>query len=644
MQPPLVTGTILQKRYRLLSILGQGGFGRTYLAEDQGRFNEPCALKELIPAQEDAYVLEKSRELFGREAATLYQIQHPQIPQFRATFEEDGRLFLVQDYVEGKNYRELLNQRKPAGASFAEAEVLSFLRQMLPVLAHIHSKGIIHRDISPDNIILREGDRLPVLIDFGVVKELATRLQLSTTATPVTTVGKPGYAPSEQIQTGRAYPNSDLYALAVTAIVLLTGKEPQELFDDIQLNWQWRRWSSVDDRLAAVLDRMLSYRPGDRFQSAGEVLQALDFVSNPIPNAQPPIPPPQPPIPPPQPAIPRTQARTQNVSQMHTIAVGRRPEPIHRSRSRPHQADPVIPRPSSRSIWDDPWAVFAIGIVLAILAGFTSWTVVSALFNSRQQPVNFPTPMASPTPIEPTPTPDETPTPTPTPSLEPFSQRLDLASGQLISKQGNLPANATVNYIIRGQQGQQLNTYLTGEGVLMTVLAPDQSPVDVGAQRALGWKGTLPYTGDYTIQLSPIKGLAQSDYKLNISLSDPVLPSPTPTPTPTPSDSPSPTDTQVNIQQIDFPPGEQAVSISARTTPQNIKRYLVNVQQGQVLRANVQKGAVTLDIRDPNGQLVENASGILSWEAPVSGDGNYQIDAIATKETSFTLDISVRNP
>ena len=158
LQPPLQLGTVLQNRYRVDRVLGQGGFGRTYLAEDLGRFNELCALKELIPAQADNYTLEKSQQLFQREAAILYQIQHPQVPQFRATFEEDRRLFLVQDYVAGKTYRTLLDEYQANGQTFSEAEVFHLLKQLLPVLAHIHARGIIHRDISPDNIILRESD------------------------------------------------------------------------------------------------------------------------------------------------------------------------------------------------------------------------------------------------------------------------------------------------------------------------------------------------------------------------------------------------------------------------------------------------------------------------------------------------------
>ena len=247
MQPPIAIGTLLQNRYYVQQILGQGGFGRTYLAADRGRFNELCVLKEFMPQLSSAYALEKSKELFQREAAILYQIQHPQVPRFLATFEAEQRLFLVQEYVEGSTYRILLDECQTQGKRFSEQAVLHLIQCLLPVLNHIHGRGIIHRDITPDNIILRNSDRLPILIDFGVVKEIVTRVQLADTIAPTgsvpppihhpTTVGKPGYAPSEQAQTGRAYPSSDLYSLAVTALVLLTGCEASDLSDDVMLTW-----------------------------------------------------------------------------------------------------------------------------------------------------------------------------------------------------------------------------------------------------------------------------------------------------------------------------------------------------------------------------------------------------------------------
>lgn len=619
MQPPIPLGTVLQNRYRLIKILGQGGFGRTYLAEDIGRFNELCALKELIPA-ETGYALEKSKELFQREAAILYQIQHPQVPQFRATFEQDQRLFLVQDYVAGKTYRTLLDERR-TNSHFSETDVLQLLQQLLPVLAHLHIRGIIHRDISPENIILRE-DGKAVLIDFGVVKELATRLQSPNITPGATTVGKLGYAPSEQIQTGRAYPSSDLYALAVTCVVLLTGREPQELFDDTQLTWNWQRWAKVSPGLAQVLHRMLSYKPGDRYQSVADVakaLQALNHQPNqnnlqlPTLNRQPGIP---------------------ELSQIQTIAVGRRPDSIDNTST--NQPDKVILTPKTRDIWDNPWAIAAIGILVALLAGIGSWALVSYIIAQRPVPQSFPSPLIS---VSPTPTPSETPTPTPTPSTEPinYSQRLNLVTGAT-TVEGTLKANTTLDYIFSSAQGQQLSATLEEEGVLLTVLGPNQEPINALAERVTRYQGLLPFTGDYTVQLSLVQGVEQSNYKLNLNLENPVEPTPT-TPTPTPTTAIPP---RIEVEPINLNPGETARQIAGQTTPQQIKRYLINVLEGQTLSVAVQ-GAVTLDIRNPDGELGENASKVLSWEARSPSDGEYQIDVITDQEqvTEFTLDVSV---
>jgi serine/threonine protein kinase len=417
MQPPIAIGTLLQNRYRLLNILGQGGFGRTYLVEDLGRFQERCALKEFIPVQSGPYVLEKSKELFQREAAILYQIQHPQIPQFRAIFEESQRLFLVQDYVEGMTYRELLLSRTSTGRTFNETEILVFIGQMLPVLAHIHARGIIHRDISPENIIRRENDQMPVLIDFGVVKELATKVQSPEGTAHATTVGKIGYAPIEQLQSGRATASSDLYALAVTAIVLLTGKEPQELLDQTTLLWNWQQRAQVSTDFALVLNRMLNRSPADRYQSVSEVSQALDGQSNPYAN--------------PQGVAPTQPPMSSNVSQVATVAVGRRPDPIAQSSHPQNQPDPAI-NPESGSLWDNPMAAIGLGAGLVILTGFGSWALVGSFLNKGSKPTPTPpaltSPAPEPSPIEtpepspirtPEPSPIQTPEPSPIPTPEP---------------------------------------------------------------------------------------------------------------------------------------------------------------------------------------------------------------------------------
>ncbi len=540
MRPPITTGTILQNRYRIIQTLGQGGFGRTYLAEDQRRFNELCAIKELIPTVTEADALEKAQELFQREAEVLYQIQHTQIPQFRERFEQDDRLFLVQEYIAGKTYRTLLDERKAVGGAFTEREVLHLLHSLLPVLEHIHLRLIIHRDISPENIILRDSDRLPVLIDFGVVKELATRLQSPNSTAPATYVGKFGYSPSEQMQTGRAYPSSDLYALAVTAIVLLTGLEPQELFDENQLTWTWQRLVTVNPQFAQILTRMLSYRPSDRFSSATDVLQALQSLDQPIP--------------------------TSHVSNVQTVAVGRRPNSV--PQALPNRPDPTIPQPPSHSILESPLAIGALGSAVVILAGFGSWALISSIRNQPEEPQKttpqIPSPVisdrATPTPT-PTPTPTHKSTPTPTPTKNQpvvFTKRLNLGLSNKTNIEGILKANEIHEYILNGEQGQRLSAFFAQEnGVSLTVLGSNRKPIENSASYVTFYQGTLPVTGIYIIQLSPVPGVSQSSYNLSVGLDKSVKPIPTPSPTvsvPTPSPTLPPINQTTTPSPTEKPP------------------------------------------------------------------------------------------
>ncbi len=280
-------GQILGDRYVIIRQIGQGGFGTTYLAQDINRFRENCVLKEFSPQVQTPYVVKKAEELFQREASVLYKLQHPQIPRFREllriNLQSKESLFLVQDYVDGETYNSLLNNRKQRGLKFTEAEIRQLLQQLLPVLEYIHSLGVIHRDISPDNLMLRNSDQLPVLIDFGGVKQVAATVasqyyQTGTTASPTngTLLGKIGFAPPEQMQTGMVSTHSDLYALAVTMLVLLTGKQPQELIDTYNLTWQWRREVKLSSAFGQIIDKMLSPIASDRYQTVRQVLQALN--------------------------------------------------------------------------------------------------------------------------------------------------------------------------------------------------------------------------------------------------------------------------------------------------------------------------------------------------------------------------------
>jgi serine/threonine-protein kinase len=276
----LAPGNILENRYQLVRELGRGGFGRTYLAEDLNKFREKCVLKEFAPQVKGAQELKKAKELFEREAEVLYKLKHPQIPAFRELFRVHGSsgesLFLVQDYVDGINYCDLLNERIKQGQVFSEEEVIQLLRNLLPVLDYIHSLDVIHRDISPDNIIYRHRDKMPVLIDFGGVKEIAATAVSRYTQAPVATrIGKQGYAPDEQMMRGKVSPSSDLYALAATALTLLTGKPAPEIYNTAEAKWEWRKYTHLGDELATILDRMLQYHAQNRYQSAQEVLAVL---------------------------------------------------------------------------------------------------------------------------------------------------------------------------------------------------------------------------------------------------------------------------------------------------------------------------------------------------------------------------------
>ncbi len=268
-------GKVICDRYRVIEALGKGGFGQTFLVEDNNRFNERCVLKVFAPSVNSAAALEKAKELFNREAEVLYRLEHPQIPKFREWFMELPTLYLVQDYVEGQTYQALMRQRQQP---FSETEAISFLKQSLPILDYIHSRGMVHRDISPDNLMQRSCDRKPMLIDFGGVKEITASLGHFGREIPsggITLIGKPGYAPEEQIRLGRVSPSSDIYALGVTALVLLVGQEPQEFFDANTCTFKWQPFINLSPGFAAVLEKMVASHAVKRYRSAAHVLQAL---------------------------------------------------------------------------------------------------------------------------------------------------------------------------------------------------------------------------------------------------------------------------------------------------------------------------------------------------------------------------------
>jgi serine/threonine protein kinase len=288
-------GTYIGDRYRIENLLGQGGFGRTYLVSDRERFEAPCVLKEFLPARSEENIVQKSLELFQREAKVLQKLDHPQIPQFLDWFEDRGRICIVQEYIEGKNYWQILKERLSLGQVFSEVEILQWLKDLLPVLDYLHSCYVIHRDIAPDNIMLSWQSGKPILIDLGIVKEAVTQgyysqMSNSRSLGSVSLVGKRGYSPPEQMLMGQCYPNSDLYSLAVTALVLLTGRSPTELFDSHSMEWQWHNYVKLSDELESIFHQMLAEKPKERYQSAKEVLAILPESLSPSDSASVPMP------------------------------------------------------------------------------------------------------------------------------------------------------------------------------------------------------------------------------------------------------------------------------------------------------------------------------------------------------------------
>ncbi len=271
--------TQLNNRYQVIQVLGIGGFSETFLAEDTYMpSRRRCVIKQLKPTINDPQTYQKIQRRFEREAETLEYLAEgsDQIPNLYAYFSENGQFYLVQEWIEGQT---LTNIVKVKGV-LSETIVKEILLSLLSVLDYIHSKGIIHRDIKPDNIILRSSNDKPVLIDFGAVKATIRSVVSPKNLTQSLVVGTPGYMPSEQA-VGRPVYATDIYSLGLTAIYLLTGKHPHELQTNPQTGeiiWQDHA-PGVSLKLAMVLNRAIKPQAGDRYTTARKMLHALQSAT-----------------------------------------------------------------------------------------------------------------------------------------------------------------------------------------------------------------------------------------------------------------------------------------------------------------------------------------------------------------------------
>lgn len=274
-------GSLLDQRYQVVELLGKGGFGHTYTAQDTRRPGNPtCVVKHLKPATHDPDFLQTARRLFSREAEALEKLgNHDQIPRLLAYFEENEEFFLVQEYIDGHP----LSVEMLSGNRWEESQVIQLLYEILPVLDFIHNNNVIHRDLKPQNIIRRHSDNKLVLVDFGAVKQV----QMYSLMSPEqqfknqTIIGTPGYMPSEQAQ-GRPRPNSDIYALGIIAIQAVTGLSPKQLAEDLTSGEIiWRQYAQINDQLADIISKMVRRYYKYRFHFADEALEALASITHP---------------------------------------------------------------------------------------------------------------------------------------------------------------------------------------------------------------------------------------------------------------------------------------------------------------------------------------------------------------------------
>ncbi|MGK7874127.1 MAG: protein kinase [Xenococcaceae cyanobacterium] len=287
-----MTPKLLNNRYRIIRNLGRGGFGETFLAEDTHMpSRRRCVIKQLKPVTNNPEVQQLVRERFQREAAILEDLGEGslQIPKLYAYFSEAGQFYLIQEWIEGVTLTNRVQQQGKLG----ESSVKEILINILPVLDYVHSKRIVHRDIKPDNIMLRSWDGKPVLIDFGAVKEtMGTVINSQGDTTRSIVIGTPGFMPSEQAA-GRPVYSSDLYALGLVAIYLLTSKNPQELDTDSgtgEIIWH-QHVRHISPSLVAVLDKAIMSHPRDRFPTAQAMLEELQSeatqMNSTLPTSQP---------------------------------------------------------------------------------------------------------------------------------------------------------------------------------------------------------------------------------------------------------------------------------------------------------------------------------------------------------------------
>lgn len=276
-------GQILGSRYEISNVLATGGMSRTYLARDIQRPGHPtCVVKHLQPPSTQPDQIETARRLFNTEAEVLQQLGHHDcIPQLLAYFEQDEEFYLVQEFIQGT----LLHDSLKSAAPWSETQVTQLLREVLQLLSFVHTRGAIHRDIKPGNLIQRP-DGTWVLLDFGAVKQVRqSQIHPDREVSQTVAVGTPGYLAPESYF-GKPRFSSDLYSLGIIGISALTGRSPDGIQDSASGHLTWHQYCpQVSDRFKAFLDRMVQPNFALRYPTAEQALQELESLTDELPEA-----------------------------------------------------------------------------------------------------------------------------------------------------------------------------------------------------------------------------------------------------------------------------------------------------------------------------------------------------------------------
>ncbi len=547
---------VLDGRYKLIKKIGQGGFGHTFIARDMRRpGSPPCVVKQLKPCSDDPNFIREARRLFNTEAETLEKLgRHDQIPQLLAYFEEDKQFFLVQEFVEGRSLHdemkaplpevsdldnepqdkllaELENIDAPSrDKQLSEVEVLKILKDVLEVLEFVHSEGVIHRDIKPDNLIRRKKDRKIVLIDFGAVRAMEdanTKLTEDDKGESrfTVTIGTPGYMPSEQCAGRPAY-SSDIYALGMVVIKALTGFSPTELpTDPATGELVWRDKAKVSNGLAMVLTRMVRYHYTQRYQSVREVNQGITTFAT-------------------MSEVER-QATTSKIVRSTILSQSA----LTTATSRSDNSPPRRSVSTSASDSSNSGVLFLFGGLLAVVAVVAAFALPSMMRKQQDIIINNPAVNNPAPPIPRTLTVESTPSPT---SGESINQAVSLEANKgsvLISNK--ILGNATHTYTVQAKSGQFLNAAITSNGISMSVLNAQGIALPDAANVAIA---NIPISSDgiYAVQLRDIGGTSETPYQLKLGLNEMA------TPTAIPSTPPLITPTGAPIATPPFPATTQA--------------------------------------------------------------------------------------